>query len=460
MQKLKLLKWIMAQIRHYRKLFFLAFAIGFFFIYALEITAKSNASNVPKIQTATFDPSKMENEAVKLLCNSKMENGAVKVLCNAFKGSVYIYPSGKKFTETPIQHPALEVQDQLWVAGNSKSWAHFRFWKEKPHRSGKMSPLVQAGPADTNTRYTFPCRHEVGSGVIGWEKVNNSACERITIKKTNTNNDNWKSRERGGYFSQKSDPKTNPIANSELTADEVNVSPSKDITFIYINNLNSELAIDVFSGEVTISSISQTVVVEAGKRLIYPGDGSQLVKTDIPADVPNSSPIQTFLEPANWSPDATPLLEKFRSSLQQTPSVSLSFTAQALLDAHNKCRAKAKVQPLRWSNELANYAQDWANQLSQSSRFEHRPEPNPYGENLAGNRSPDEAVNMWCSEEEKYDYTTNTCRGGSMSCYHYTQVVWRKTEEIGCGIAPSQDWGKIFVCNYNPPGNYNGQRPY
>jgi uncharacterized protein YkwD len=393
-----------------------------------------------------------------------MGNGMIKVLPNAYEDddTVKIYPSGKKFTKTPIQHPVLtssgSEQDQLWIEGNSRSWAHFRFWQNESYK--KMSPLVQAGPANTNTRYTFPCRYEVGAAVIGWENVSNSVCSNGLTIKTNTNNDNWKSRARGDNFSQKSDRKTSPIANGELTPDEVTVSPSKDITGVYISNLDSKLAIDVFSGEVTISSINQTVIFKAGKRLIYSGNGSQVVKTDIPADVPNSSPIQTFLDPANWSQDVAPLLEKFRKSLLQTPSVSLSAPQQALLDAHNKCRTKVKVPPLRWSNELANYAQDWANQLSKSNGFEHRPKPNQYGENMAGGNSPTEAVNMWCSEEKKYDSTKNACRGDSMSCYHYTQVVWRNTKELGCGIASSKDWGKVFVCNYNPPGNFPGVRPY
>lgn len=447
MKNIKILKRLTAKAGYYRKLFIFAFVVGLFFMCALEITVKSSVANTPKIQTATFDP-------------SKMENGMVKVLSNAYKGNVKVYPNGKKYGMTPREHPVLKSsaseRDQLWVAGDSKSWAHFRFWQKEPHHSKKVSPLIQAGPANTSTRYTFPCRHEVGSGVIGWEKVKNSACERIAIKKTNTTNENWKSKERGGHFSQKSDQKTSPIANGELAPDEITVSPSKDITFIYISNLDNKLAIDVFAGEITVSSI----IVEAGKRLVYPGDGSPGVKTDIPADVPNSSPIQDFLEPANWSPDVTPLLEKFRASLLKTQPVSMSSTEQALLKAHNKCREKVNVPPLRWSNELANYAQDWANQLSQSGRFEHRPEPNQYGENLAGGNSPNEAVNMWCSEEKKYNPTTNACRGGLMSCYHYTQVVWRNTRELGCGVASSKDWGKVFVCNYNPPGNFSGERPY
>ncbi|NET40232.1 MAG: hypothetical protein F6K19_51255 [Cyanothece sp. SIO1E1] len=55
---------------------------------------------------------------------------------------------------------------------------------------------------------------------------------------------------------------------------------------------------------------------------------------------------------------------------------------------------------------------------------------------------------------------TGQCRGNQSSCYHYTQVVWRRTNKLGCGIADHRRLGKIVVCNYDPPGNFLGQRPY
>jgi hypothetical protein len=57
-----------------------------------------------------------------------------------------------------------------------------------------------------------------------------------------------------------------------------------------------------------------------------------------------------------------------------------------------------------------------------------------------------------------YDYKSNTCHQGG-PCGHYTQVVWSGTRELGCGVARSPS-REIWVCNYNPPGNYIGQRPY
>ncbi len=50
-----------------------------------------------------------------------------------------------------------------------------------------------------------------------------------------------------------------------------------------------------------------------------------------------------------------------------------------------------------------------------------------------------------------------------MVCGHYTQIVWKNTERIGCGKATARRDGifKVYwVCQYDPSGNYVGQRPY
>jgi hypothetical protein len=51
----------------------------------------------------------------------------------------------------------------------------------------------------------------------------------------------------------------------------------------------------------------------------------------------------------------------------------------------------------------------------------------------------------------------------SNGCGHYTQVVWRNTERVGCGYSTCQAQGfnfEVWVCNYDPPGNFIGQAPY
>lgn len=133
--------------------------------------------------------------------------------------------------------------------------------------------------------------------------------------------------------------------------------------------------------------------------------------------------------------------------------------ARDILAAHNEIRAHIDVPPLRWSDRLAARAQEWANRLLQEQQFYHRPHPS-FGENLfeitGGRALPSDVVGDWASEARDYSYRTNTCTG---VCGHYTQLIWRGTREVGCAVArdPSRE---VWVCNYDPPGNWVGERPY
>ncbi|KAE9446141.1 hypothetical protein C3L33_21961, partial [Rhododendron williamsianum] len=51
------------------------------------------------------------------------------------------------------------------------------------------------------------------------------------------------------------------------------------------------------------------------------------------------------------------------------------------------------------------------------------------------------------------------CAAGKV-CGHYTQVVWRNSVRLGCARVRCNDGLWFITCNYDPPGNYVGQRPY
>jgi pathogenesis-related protein 1 len=133
--------------------------------------------------------------------------------------------------------------------------------------------------------------------------------------------------------------------------------------------------------------------------------------------------------------------------------------AVAMLDAHNAERARVGTPALAWSEELSHRAQDWAVNLINRKIFVPRRD-GALGENLyeisGGSATPHGVVTAWASEQAAYHYDTNTCSG---RCGHFTQVVWRETRRVGCGVARDRS-REVWVCNYSPPGNIVGERPY
>jgi hypothetical protein len=41
---------------------------------------------------------------------------------------------------------------------------------------------------------------------------------------------------------------------------------------------------------------------------------------------------------------------------------------------------------------------------------------------------------------------------------HFTQLIWRDTKQLGCGVANCGGL-EYWVCRYAPPGNWNGEKP-
>ena len=133
--------------------------------------------------------------------------------------------------------------------------------------------------------------------------------------------------------------------------------------------------------------------------------------------------------------------------------------ARQMVRLHTEVRARVGVPPLTWSSRLAAVAANWADQLLARREFFHRPNSR-YGENLfettGAPAAPEDVIDAWASESRDYDYRSNRCRG---VCGHFTQIVWRDTKEVGCAVARNRD-REVWVCNYNPPGNWVGQRPW
>jgi uncharacterized protein YkwD len=130
------------------------------------------------------------------------------------------------------------------------------------------------------------------------------------------------------------------------------------------------------------------------------------------------------------------------------------------IEEHQKWRAEVKSEPLMWSVNIQKKAEDYALQLAKLGRLKHS--NSSLGENLywfSGQTfSPSDATDSWGAEKSLYKPGTKISNTNYHDFGHYTQMIWHKTTELGCGVAQSQH-GTFVVCQYNPPGNFIGEMP-
>ncbi|KAK0456245.1 CAP domain-containing protein [Armillaria borealis] len=182
--------------------------------------------------------------------------------------------------------------------------------------------------------------------------------------------------------------------------------------------------------------------------------------TDTSSDVPSvtqegstvesTTATETAIETQTLVESATATSSASASSSSSSAS---SSDIDAWLTAHNTVRKDHGANNLTWSDEVASTAQAYADQCN----FEHS--GTSYGENLAeASGDPDiaAAVQLWASEASEYDASNPTYS-------HFTQMVWKSTTELGCGYAKCSNiyadygGGVLYVCNYNPAGNVEGE---
>ncbi|KAG8192352.1 hypothetical protein JTE90_002172 [Oedothorax gibbosus] len=131
------------------------------------------------------------------------------------------------------------------------------------------------------------------------------------------------------------------------------------------------------------------------------------------------------------------------------------------LKKHNEYRSKHGVPKLTLSDEICSYAKEWADHLASKDLFEHR-SGGKYGENIFMKWSSDpnhmvtgeEAVDSWYSEIKDYTFgqEPRTLKSG-----HFTQVVWKASQEMGVAWARSKSGKLLVVANYSPAGNFVGK---
>jgi len=137
-----------------------------------------------------------------------------------------------------------------------------------------------------------------------------------------------------------------------------------------------------------------------------------------------------------------------------------------VLEQHNTYREDLHVPPLVWSAELASDALVWAKNLAKMDKGQHDANiRGKEGENIwwgtAGGFSPADMVNFWGSEKKGFVYGVfPDCKTGrSVVVGHYTQMVWKNTQAVGCALV-SNGKTDYLVCRYSAPGNIEGEKPY
>jgi uncharacterized protein YkwD len=159
-------------------------------------------------------------------------------------------------------------------------------------------------------------------------------------------------------------------------------------------------------------------------------------------------------------------LEKKLAGAGAKPGVSYEGNpfAARMLSIHNSERAAVGSPPLQWNPILADHAQAYANELARDGQLAHasRAGRGDERENLSeGNIwwTTDQMMQTWLREKKHFVAGTfpNVSDTGNWSDVgHYSQMVWSRTTEIGCGEAQGSGFNWL-VCRYSPGGNKDGQ---
>ncbi|VUZ43879.1 unnamed protein product, partial [Hymenolepis diminuta] len=138
--------------------------------------------------------------------------------------------------------------------------------------------------------------------------------------------------------------------------------------------------------------------------------------------------------------------------------VDIAFNQEGI-KAHNYLRKLHGCPPLKFNIDLASSAQAYAEVLASKNVFQHSGSYN-VGENLArqsglpANFSAAQVAILWYNEIKNYKFDGQD----SLKCGHFSQVIWKDTNEMGMGKALSYDGRTtIVVGHYQPPGNFMGE---
>ncbi len=317
-----------------------------------------------------------------------------------------------------------DLSQLLFVPGNNKSWGLLQYLSISGHKFG---PGVEAGPADSPTKYYFPCTLVGGSSIVGWEQGDTDrGCvpPGITVRRNRGDssaqlldqsniltsqvlknlfkaqafqNQQFRyctvaARGRGWWlrWGTFDDPcqeanqeclKTGPAdgcqvvslgdwhvrdrdlfvsvecANDQIFTHEGNdglevatslisdlaqeakdngskacalniyqpdklivIPATEQATLIQTHDFSNTLVIDALAGDIIIKSAKHPVglLLKVGNRYTYPEDNAQPINV---LEIAKSPPVQSFLDPTNWSQDAAAKLDEYRKVIGRSEPV-------------------------------------------------------------------------------------------------------------------------------------------
>ena len=145
-------------------------------------------------------------------------------------------------------------------------------------------------------------------------------------------------------------------------------------------------------------------------------------------------------------------------SVALSATLNLETARAQMLTRHNYYRAQHQVGDVSRSSDIESIAQTYSDYLASIDTMEHS--SNTYngddlGENLYWGPLSDTigtaAVDLWYSEIDYYDFSSP---GWNYDAGHFTQVIWKGSQQIGCGVGCGSSTYCYVTCNYYPAGNY------
>lgn len=199
---------------------------------------------------------------------------------------------------------------------------------------------------------------------------------------------------------------------------------------------------------------------------------------------------------ANGGETAAAFYDRYQDNVDEIPLPACGGTngltateMREIVLEHNRARMEADayrpsgtppLPAVSWDCDVAAVAQEWATESEgtqghsrgswRQRRYSRltglRGTAAKLGENLAWRGSTADDVGSavagvigWNNEKADYNHETLACSGPA--CGHYTQVIWRESDKVGCGVKRDQvvlrnrryPYGYFLVCNYHTVGN-------